>query len=61
MYMSEFEVLTELGLVQHATSARPPYIYLYRVPTTLNISADILDFQTSKHSRIKSSQLIAVV
>ena len=32
--------LTELGLVQHETCARPPY----RVPTTLNISAEILDF-----------------
>ena len=45
--------------MQHATFARPPYIYL---PTTLNISADdILDFQTSEHSHLKSSQLIAVV
>ena len=46
--------LTELGLVQHETSARPPY----RVPTTLNISAEILDFYTSEHSRLKSSQLL---
>ena len=35
-------------LAQHKTSARLPYIYLYRVPNTLDISADILDFQTSE-------------
>ena len=32
--------LSELRLAQHETSARPPY----RVPTTLNTSAEILDF-----------------
>ena len=46
---------------KHETSACPwPYIYLYRVLTTLNISADILDFQTSGYSRLIFSTFAAV-
>ena len=46
------------SLVKHETSTRRPYIYLCRMPTTLNISADVLVFQTSEHSRLKYSQLL---